>query len=191
MRSGLSTMEKLQKVDINPRIYNGPWSSKELQTLRQMAQYGAETIAGLLGRSVASVQRMAYRQRVSLRPKGERRGRVLGEPRDISFRQARALGEHLRILEQLRSEVLEGKVDPSRLESEVRRRAAVAAGAELCPGCTRNPQETPTGFCRDCHLKSLADAHRHEEIQKAAQRDLWRERQRKVRRNKAAARNGG
>lgn len=156
-----------------------PWHSTEVVFLRQNAHLGVGALAGLLGRSVRSVKQAAYRHRISLRPPGERRGTVLGQPRGTSFLDARAAGARVQRLRVLREAALAGIVDPVALERRVR---LLVDGAPLCPGCAMDPIEVETtGLCRACHLDALAEAHRAEMRVHAAQRALWVERQRKVR----------
>lgn len=147
-----------------------------------MADLGAGALAELLGRSVKSVRKAAHRYRISLRKPGSRRGLILGQPRDMSFLEDREKSISLKAMAILRRDVIEGRLDPVRLERAVHRAYLLATGAPLCPRCTCRPQEQPSGFCRDCHLKVLAQAHRDELTQHEAQQELWRERTRKVRR---------
>ncbi|HXF73769.1 MAG TPA: hypothetical protein VNO79_14305 [Actinomycetota bacterium] len=146
-------------------------------------------MAEALGRSVRAVQQQAHRQRISLRPPGERRGTVLGQPRGVSLRDARRAEAEARALAEARERVLRGELDPALLDLEVRRGARIARGDPLCPSCSRAPQETIRGFCRDCHLRELARAHRERAPERAleARREWDRERQRAKRRRDAEA----
>lgn len=176
-----------EKIPTNQGVQiSGPWTAKEIQTMRSMAALGAQAIAESLGRSLWSVRNAARRHRISLRRTGVRVGLVLGQPRrrGVSFAEGRFHGRRVEILAQIRQDVLAGRIDPSRLEQEVRRRVSLLEGAPLCPSCAMNPQERATGLCDDCHIKSLADAHRSHDMGQQAQRELWRERQRKVRRRR-------
>ncbi len=157
-------------------IPSRPWTSKELGELRRLAPLGAETIAELLERSVWSVRKQAQRIRISLRPEGERRGTVLGQPRGVSML---ADARRTRQLRQLREDVLAGRVDVARAE---RRGRAIALGRTDCPSCSVRPIEVEsTGFCEDCHLEALALGHALEADRAEAQRGVDRERQRKHR----------
>lgn len=168
-----------------------PWTSKEIATLRQVAPGGAEAAALLLGRSVTSVRMAAARHRISLRRPGERRGLVLGQPRDQSWTELRGAADLAAAARTVRDAILAGESDPARLERTARRALLLAAGAPLCPACARNPQErATTGLCDECHLRELARAHREDQSRQAAQRELWRERQRKTREKKRGAADG-
>lgn len=139
--------------------------------MREHAKLGAVAVAQLLGRSVTSVRRMASRQRISLRSSGERRGLVLGQPRGT------------RITEQLRADVVSGRVDDELLA----RRMALRQDAETCPCCGRRPIEVrTTGFCTVCHKDRLTAAHLDEVEKLDAQRALWSSRQALCRARKAA-----
>lgn len=154
--------------------------------MRKMASLGAAAVAEALDRTEASVRKAASRNRISLRRTGIKGGLVLGQPRrrGVSFAEGRYHSRRVELLKKIREDVIAGRIDPGRLEQEIRRRTAVLEGAPLCPSCVRNPQERPTGLCDDCHIGSLAEAHRSHELRQDAQRELWRERQRKVRRSR-------
>lgn len=139
--------------------------------MREHAKLGAVAVAQLLGRSVTAVRRMASRQRISLRSSGERRGLVLGQPRGM------------RIGEQLRGDVVSGRVDAELLAQ----RMALRQDAETCPACGRRPIEVrATGFCTVCHKDRLTAAHLDEVEKLDAQRALWSSRQALCRARKAA-----
>ena len=167
----------------NPRgttLRGRPWTTRELAELRQLARLGAEAVADRLGRTVRSVRNQAHRQRISLRREGSRGGLVLGQPRGVSLRAARADRAEARALAEARERVLRGELDPALLDLEVRRAARIARGDPLCPACSRAPQETVHGLCRDCHLRELARAYRERGPDRAleARREWDRERQR-------------
>ncbi len=150
--------------------------------LRAVAATGAEAAAIILGRSVASVRTAAARHRISLRQPGERRGLVLGQPRGQSWARLRDAADLAVAARTVREAILAGEVDPARLERVARRALLIASGAPLCPACATRPQErSTTGLCEDCHLRELARAHREDQSRQEAQRELWRERQRKTR----------
>lgn len=154
-----------------------PWTSKEVARLRELAHLGAAGAAAELGRSVHAVKAMAKRKRISLRRPGERSGLALGQPAGQSW--ARRTDP---ALAALREAILAGDADVDDLEDIARRPLRLAQGAPLCPGCLARPQEVRrTGLCRPCHLRHLAQAHREHQEDRAAQRELWRERQRKHR----------
>ncbi len=161
-------------------IRGRPWTTRELAELRRLASRGARAVAEALGRSVCSVQLQAHRQRISLRPPGERRGTLLGQPRGVSLRSSRAAEAYARALLEVRERVLRGEVDPADLDLEVRRAARILRGDLLCPGCSRAPQETVHGLCRECHVRELARAYREGGVERRreAQREWDRERQR-------------
>lgn len=159
------------------------WTLKELDAIRSMANLGAEVIAESLDRSVWSVRKMAYRMRISLRRTGNRTGLVMGQPRGVSWAAGVHESGRIAALKQLRELIRHGKVDIENLELQARRELRLIEGAPLCPNCVARPQEVEkTGLCTDCHFRSLADAHRSNIERQGAQRELWRERQRKVRR---------
>ena len=117
-----------------------PWTTGDLLILRDNAALGAARLAVLLDRSEGSVRQAAYRYRVSLRPFGCRRGRVLGQPPGIS----------------LRSDLREALVDSAERAELVARRLKADREAELCPECARRPQRVPSsGLCVPCHLNRL------------------------------------
>lgn len=156
-----------------------PWTSRELAELRRLAPLGAATVAALLERSIASVKMAAHRHRISLRPEGERRGLVLGQPRSGSLVSS---VRRIAFLRQLREDVLAGKADVVRMERRIR---AITHGASLCPRCSVRPVEIErTGLCEDCHVEELAWAHALEADRTKADRLLLRERQRKSRAKK-------
>lgn len=155
---------------------NQPWTVSELQLLQRNAHLGANVVALLTGRTVQAVIHAAKRHRVSLRRSGERRGKVLGEPRRGSWPR-----EGLR---RLRDEVIDGTTDPVLVESHLLLVASHRSGQpqQLCPACSARPvQRQRTGLCNTCHLRALAEAHRHAKAEGDAQRELWNERQRKHR----------
>lgn len=154
-----------------------PWTSTELTTLRKHAHEGAERLALLLARSIHSVKSAARRHRISLRPRTERRGKVLGEPRNTSLT---ATGHA-----DIRAALLHHDIDPTRLAHHLTHATATARGErlDLCPACVARPIETPTGLCRVCHTHALTDAYRHATAEKTAERELVTERQRRHRRN--------
>lgn len=161
------------------------WTSKEVARLRTVAHLGASGAAEHLGRTMKSVRQAAARHRISLRQPGERRGLVLGQPRGVSLIEARDAAAHTEALRAVREDVLAGRLDPADLERAARRKYLLERGVALCPGCARNPQENrSTGLCIPCHLRHLADGHRGLAEAREAQRELWRERQRKARRRR-------
>ena len=139
-----------------------PWTTSELAVMRDNAARGAEVVAELLGRSVASVRQAAHRNRISLRKHGSRKGLVLGQPRGVS----------------LRSEIRDGLVRDRRDEL-LERRAQADADAELCPCCGRRPARTRSGFCVPCTTDRLTEAYEEMTADAAAMRRLWAARQRR------------
>jgi hypothetical protein len=138
-----------------------PWTSSELATVRAQAHLGAARVADLLDRSVASVRSAAYRQRISLRRKGSRRGSVMGQPRGVS----------------LPAELRRGLLR-TRVAEAVAARVALDEEAALCPACAARPiRVASTGLCRVCHLRRLAEAHREQLAEVEARRALWSARQ--------------
>jgi hypothetical protein len=169
-----------EKTRHSRRDIQRDWTTAELSRLRELAaeSFGIEAIAELLERSVDSVRSAASRNRISLRRKGITAGILLGQPRGTSFRRPT-----VEELAELRDDVLAGRIDLPSLERVVLAKAEPEA--ELCPSCVARPQEVAsTGLCTQCHLKRLAEAHREVREPSPAQRELWRERQRKSRRRR-------
>lgn len=167
-----------EEVELKGRNYSRSWTSGEIETLRNNANLGVEALALLLGRSVKSVKSAACRMRISLRPQGERRGLLLGQPRDTAWRQQIRAGQTPERLAQIREDVLAGD---SRMSDLERRALEIAMGDRqrpVCPACGARPQERKTtGLCEVCHLRALAQAHREDQARRDAQRELWRARQ--------------
>jgi hypothetical protein len=148
----------------------------ELAMLREHASKGAEVIATLTGRSPRAVRLAAHRHRISLRRSAERRGKVLNEAPRVSLRRA-GLGH-------VRDDILDGTVNASSFDSDVTVTAAARRGEQqqLCPRCAARPvEQAKTGMCTVCHLHVLAEAHRHSKAKADAQRELWKQRQRRHR----------
>lgn len=176
--TGVISREKRRVTNREQRY----WSSTELAELRKLAPLGEVVVAELLGRSITSVRGQAYRQRISMRRDGERRGLLLGQPRGVSLVAAAARYPDLA---QIRENVFEQRADIERIDRRVR---LLARGAPLCPACGRRPQEVErTGLCEDCHTRELAHAHAMEADRAEADRHLDRERQRKHRRRAKAS----
>ena len=119
-----------------------PWTSLEIERLSANRELGAVALAELLGRSVWSVKRAAYRFRISLRRPGDARGHVLGQPRTLklSGKLRKAMG------------------DSPDLYAE---RMRVSREAALCPSCAHRPtQVESSGLCRPCHVRHLEDLYR-------------------------------
>lgn len=162
-----------------------PWTSKELDALRRVAPLGARAAAEILGRSIASVKLAAHRHRISLRTTGTRAGVLLGQPRGTSWADARRSAEFTRLLERVRADLADGKIQLRDLDRAL---AALDAGAELCPSCGRNPIDQPDGICTGCHRRRLADAHQAAIDAHAGQQELWAARTSKVRHKRRNAR---
>lgn len=119
-----------------------PWTSLEIERLRANRELGAVALAELLGRSVWSVKRAAYRFRISLRRPGDARGHVLGQPRALS----------------LSGELRKAIGAAPDLYAE---RLRVSREAALCPSCTCRPTQVETsGLCRRCHARHLEELYR-------------------------------
>jgi hypothetical protein len=139
-----------------------PWTTSELAVMRDNAARGAEAVAELLGRSVASVRQAAHRHRISLRKHGSRKGLVLGQPRGVSLRADLRDG----LVRDRRDELLE-------------RRAQADAAAELCPCCGRRPARTRSGFCAACTTQRITERYEELTADDDALRRLWAARQRR------------
>ena len=162
---------------------NRPWTTEELRLLREHAHQGVHVVAIVLGRSVKSVEWAASVRRISLRRTGERRGIVLGQ----RGRWGEQPGMDPSRAAAIRVDILAGNVDMGELE---RRARDMAHGTRrpMCPSCGQREQERPsTGLCEVCHNRALAQAHRDEVERRESRRELWQERQRKSRRNRAGA----
>lgn len=147
-----------------------PWTSGEIQKLRNNANLGAEACATILGRTVKSVKRKAQRERISLRPPGERRGLLLGQARDTAWMQQPGIAPGR--LKEIREQAIAGELDLGALERRVID-AVRRPNRPLCPWCSTRPVERQTtGLCEPCHLRELARAHRDEAEKAAARRDL-------------------
>ena len=174
----------VETMEQNQGNKKGPWTTQELNILRKMAQLGAPAVAEVLGRDESTVRKMAHRQRISLRRPGSTRGLIMGQPRGVGLEDLRRLQVNLEFWYAMREKAVAGKLDITRIEEIAGRERAIANGAPLCPSCTLNPQEVEmTGLCRDCHVRKLADAHKFA-TESSAQRELWAERQAKVRRRR-------
>lgn len=150
---------------------NRMWTTKELLALRESGHLGAAAVARLLGRSVTSVEKMAARQRISLRSDGERRGSVLGQPRGVS------------IIPEIRENVVSGRISDEAIAERMR----LHEDASTCPCCGRRPIEvSSTGFCGVCHKNRLIEAHLYELEKIDSQRSLWTSRTALCRARKAA-----
>jgi hypothetical protein len=147
---------------------------REVGVLRSHGSEGAEAVAALLDRTPYAVWSQARRMRLSLRRSGEVRGRRLAVPGPVAPDPILQPA-----LDRLRADIAAGLVDPVRLQ---RRAVLLARGAPLCPACAVRPVEhEATGFCADCHLRTLAEVHRLEASAIAAKRDIAAARQRKHR----------
>ena len=165
-----------------PRPNTAPWSTEEVRTLRANAQHGAGAVSAMLGRSEAAIWSAAKRYRISLRRRGETRGKILGQRGAWSAISAIDGAR----LDLIRSEVLDGILDVAILEARIREEHH-GPRRPLCPACGQRHQERPaTGLCEVCHLRELARAHRDEVERRDARRELWQARQDKHRRRKRA-----
>lgn len=166
-----------------PRSNTAPWSTDEVRVLRDHAHEGAATVSAILGRTEASVWSAAKRYRVSLRRRGETRGRILGQRGAWTVDTS---GVDPARLALIRTEAIAGVVDVAILEARIRDEFH-GPRRPLCPACSQRPQERPaTGLCEVCHLRELARAHRDEVERRDARRELWQARQDKHRRRKRA-----
>jgi len=138
------------------------WTTRDIALLRANAHLGAEELARLLGTTPCAVRNLAHRQRISLRRRGERRGILLGQPRDLSL-----------------AELVGGKLAADRKTAAlVLERSELTAAGELCPECCARPVRVrKTGLCLPCHKRRLADAHRELLAEAEAGRELWQARQ--------------
>jgi ribosomal protein L37AE/L43A len=154
------------------------WTMAEVEYLRKNGHLGSRVVSAALGRSRRSVVSAATRLRISLRPPGERRGHILGQPRSTSWRDQRTIDMTDETLTQIRHLVLSGEVSMEDLERRARELALGDNARPVCPSCGVRPQDRKsTGLCDPCHLRFLAQAHRESDAQKSAQRELWKARQ--------------
>jgi hypothetical protein len=140
-----------------------PWTTQELQQLRDHAHLGAEAVAELLDRTVRSVQVRAARDRISLRRPGEARGALLGQPRGVQLSSEPHLAA-------LRVSVLASGGDLGQLP-QLRR------DARLCPSCGAHYATTSSGFCQPCYMGRLAAAYSEQQATRTMERKLWQLRQ--------------
>jgi hypothetical protein len=118
------------------------WTTTELARLQENRELGAAALADLLDRSLWSVKRAAYRQRISLRRPGDARGHVLGQPRTL----------------RLRADVREALRSAPDLYAQ---RLWVSREASICPDCAhRSIQVETSGLCRPCHARHLERLYR-------------------------------
>lgn len=141
---------------------NIPWTTGDIALLREHAHFGAAEVARLLERTIWSVRQQAYRQRISLRQHGCRRGVVLGQPRGVSLRR------------ELRDDLVRDRRDEL-----LAQRAKVDAEAALCPCCGRRPVRTRSGFCRACHLDRMTELYEEMTADDCAMQRSWAARQRR------------
>jgi hypothetical protein len=154
------------------------WTSAEVATLRKHADLGVRALAELLDRSPESITLAAHRYRISLRRKGERRGKILGQTGRWIDGTPGADPVRLAVI---REEALAGMIDLAALEQRVRDHVH-GPRRPLCPSCGQREQERPTtGLCEVCHLRLLAQMHRDEVERRDARRELWQSRQEKSR----------
>lgn len=146
------------------------WTSGEIQKLRNNAHLGAQACATILGRSVKSVKQKAQRERISLRPPGERRGLLLGQAKHAAWMDQGVISPGR--LREMREQAIAGELDLGRLERIIVDRVR-NPHRPLCPWCgTRPAERQTTGLCEPCHLRELARAHREEAERAAARREL-------------------
>lgn len=154
------------------------WTVAEIAKLRESAHLGIEALEHILERPRWSIKKAAQRHRISLRPRGERRGHILGQPTRGSWTDQ--AGADRILLAQIRQEALDGDLDMAKLEARIME--AITSRKPICPSCGKRPQERgSTGLCEPCHSRLLAWAHRDERDRREAKRELWRARQEKHR----------
>lgn len=149
----------------------GPWTSGEITTLRDNAHHGAKHIAYLLNRPTRSVQLAAYRLRISLRPPGERRGRILGETHPGQLPRP------------VRATYLANPDLATSVHAELHQ--ALTNPAPLCPLCARWEVRPGHETCRVCELDALTAAHHRKMAEERAQRRVDALRQQRSRENRA------
>jgi hypothetical protein len=141
-----------------------PWTTTELHTLTTHAHLGANHLAQLLGRTPHAIRLQAARHRITLRPPGETRGIVLGQPRGTT------------IPTHIRARYIQTPQLATLIELDI-----LTVTRPLCPLCATHPQEARTGICRVCHLTALTAAHETRTAIETAERNLAAARQRKHR----------
>lgn len=154
-------------------VTRDPWTLAELRTLTDNAHRGAHVVAQLTGRTLASVRSAAHRHRISLRPRHERRGKILAEPRTATAD-----------LTPARAAVLTREIEPQRYAYHLEQAAARRRGEHrpTCPACgTRTIEMPSTGLCRTCHRYAAIEAYRHAHTEQLAEREAVSERQRRHR----------
>lgn len=158
-----------------PQAMNrGPWTLHEVTTLRTHAHLGATHLAHLLNRTPWSVRRAAHRLRISLRPTGERRGRILGETHPGQLPRP------------VRATYLANPDLATQVHAELHQ--ALTNPAPLCPLCARWEVRPGHETCRVCELDALSNAHMKRMAEERAQRRVDALRQQRSRENRTAAR---
>lgn len=147
-----------------------PWTSGDVQKLRNNAHLGANACALILGRTIKSVKHKASRERISLRTPGERRGMLLGQPKSQRWMDQTGISPVR--LKEIREQAIAGEIDMGELERRIVDRVQ-RPHRQLCPWCgTRPVEKSTTGLCVSCHMRELARAHREEAERAAARREL-------------------
>jgi len=112
------------------------------------------------------VRQAAARNRISLRPIGERGGRLLGQARGCRLpreqREALLRGGNYDRLLAAYTDLMLGK-------------------GELCPACGKRPVSTRDGFCTVCHTRRLADMAAQRAADAEERLRVWREVKRRSR----------
>jgi hypothetical protein len=156
-----------QTHDNNTTTTTRPWTTTELTTLQTHAHLGAHHLAALLNRSLWSIRCAAADHRISLRPPGEHRGSILGQPRGTTIDPT--------IRERITAHPALAMV----IDAEAR--AALTGQQTLCPNCATWPVAPGRDCCRPCWINGLTEAHRHQLAIELAQRANARARQEKHR----------
>jgi hypothetical protein len=177
-------MTQEQQLELTERNYPRPWTTAELAVLREQGHLGSKALAQILDRSVQSVKHVAHRHGISLRRRGERRGLLLGQPKNSSWKGSTEAIPAER-LERIRVAARSGDLDLEELYRRIREQVA-NPNRPICPKCASRPQEKPaTGLCAPCHYRELARVHRDHEALTEAKRELWRARQARSREGRA------
>jgi hypothetical protein len=114
------------------------FTPQEIDTLRAMGpKLGLQGCAQLLGRTPQSIKNAGWRYRVSFRTDTQqRRGKFLGQPRDVAFSEMPKAWQELALAQQ------EGDDELVRRQQELRDNAFPMKRQPICVECKTRPVTT-------------------------------------------------
>lgn len=142
-----------------------PWTQTDLAYLRANNTLGATHLAELLNRTPTAIRQTAHRHHISLRPPGETRGLVLGQPRAT----------------QLPTPIRQAMLNPTTNRQITQDAQAILTGAQLCPLCARWPIHPGRTWCDPCQTAALTTAYELHTARLQAQQAHTAARQRRSR----------